>query len=291
MSSKDAEWDLKALYLKTVNVLKESDVESPQYNANVLIEYVLSYNKNYVIVNPNEIIENNKVNKVLLLAKERANGTPLQYIVGKWFFGDMEFFVGKGVLIPREDTQAVIDNAIKMLEVTETTPQKILDLCSGSGIIAITLAKKYMNAKVYGAELSKEAIYYLEKNIVHNKADNVQILECDILKDVEKIEEHAKFDLIISNPPYIISKEIETLQKEVKYEPIMALDGGESGYIFYEEIIKLYTQFLKDGGTLAFELGENQYDYVEKLMLAMGYTNINCVRDFGDCKRSIAGVK
>ncbi len=284
-------YTLKKVYLEIRKKLLDNNIEDSDFNAYELIKFVFGYDKNYLIVNPFKELDNTLLQKLYELVDKRIQGVPLQYIIGVWSFGDLDFFVGDGVLIPRDDTQVLVDHSIKSLKENNIQPFKILDLCSGSGIIAITLAKSYPNASVFAVELSQKAFVYLEKNINYNNALNVKAIKADVLKDFEEISQLDKFDLIISNPPYIITKEIESLQKEVQFEPFMALDGGEDGYLFYREIIKNYTNMLNKNGILSFELGENQYDYVENLMKNADYKDINYMLDFGNCKRSILGVK
>ena len=201
-----------------------------------------------------------------------------------------DFFVGEGVLIPREDTSVVVqlclDN-IKNLYGTDNL--SVIDLCAGSGAISISLAKALPNSRVTALELSDKAIYYLQKNIHHNGCGNVEAVKGNVFTDFNITD--AAYDVIISNPPYIISSEIKTLQREVQYEPAMALDGGSDGYDFYRAIISKWSNKLKSGGLLVFELGENQYDAVSHLMYRQGYKDITFATDLGDVKRGICGVK
>ena len=224
------------------------------------------------------------------LAEKRAEGYPLQYLLGMWQFMDSDFFVGEGVLIPREDTSVVVqlclDN-IKNLYGTDNL--SVIDLCAGSGAISISLAKALPNSRVTALELSDKAIYYLQKNIQHNGCGNVEAVKGNVFTDFNITD--AAYDVIISNPPYIISSEIKTLQREVQYEPAMALDGGSDGYDFYRAIISKWSNKLKSGGLLVFELGENQYDAVSHLMYRQGYKDITFATDLGDVKRGICGVK
>ena len=285
-------YTLKQIYLDGKKKLLENNIEDYQYEIQVLIEFVFGYDKNYLLVNPLKEIELNLAQKLFNLIEQRIKGVPLQYLVGKWSFGELDFYVGQGVLIPRDDTQVVINHCVEKIEKHNLTkPKNILDLCSGSGIIAITLSKKYKDANVYAVELSSKAFEYLNKNIEYNNAVNVKSKKLDVLKDSDKIANISKYDVIISNPPYIITDEIQTLQKEVLYEPIMALDGGEDGYIFYREIIKKYSYMLNKNGVIAFELGEGQYDYVFNLLQEKGFKDIDYMYDFGNCKRSICAVK
>ena len=230
-------------------------------------------------------IDSEKLTLLNSLINRRLEGEPLQYILGSWSFCGFDFFVGEGVLIPRDDTEVVVNLCLQFLKNRQS--KKTLDLCSGSGAIAIALSK-IANAEVTGVELSDTAFEYLIKNISHNKAD-VNAVKGDILKCYTNFEDDT-YDLIVSNPPYIKSDDIPHLQKEVLKEPLMALDGGKSGFDFYEQIIKFWTSKLKSGGALAFELGEEQADYVKTLMEQAGFTDIKTELDFGNTQRAIIGT-
>lgn len=174
----------------------------------------------------------------------RINGEPLQYILGEWEFYGLPFFVGEGVLIPRPDTETLVDAVLPLINKNGN----VIDLCSGSGAVAITL-KKLSGADVTALEKSPEAVKYLTKNAELNGTD-IKIIQDDIFKFTPT----QKYDLIVSNPPYIKSADMPFLQKEVQKEPSMALDGGEDGLLFYRRIIE-FVPFLNKGGTLAVEVG------------------------------------
>lgn len=196
-------------------------------------------------------------------AEKRAEGYPLQYIFGKWEFYGYEFFVGEGVLIPRPETELIVDTAVKSLNKNSL----ILDLCSGSGCIPIACAKE-IGCKAYAVELYDEAFGYLEKNIAHNKAD-VTAVKGDALDNSHF--DGIKFDAIFSNPPYLTREEMEKLQREVKFEPETALFGGDDGLYFYRRLFSLWKNRLKDGGIFAVEVGDGQAEAVFALMSAEGF--------------------
>lgn len=276
---------LNELYSQTKQSLKKAGVDSPVFDALCLFEQVFSLDRHGLIMHGKDIAEPQKAQRLSALAERRAQGEPLQYILGKWQFMGTEFSVGSGVLIPREDTQCVVEAAVNALR--DKKSLKIIDLCSGTGAIAITLAKM-LDCTVTAAELYDEAFCYLEKNIRHSGCKNVTALKADVLKDFDKITD-SSFDLIISNPPYIETEEIKTLQTEVQFEPRTALDGGQDGLVFYKSIIKNWSCKLKSGGMLCFELGEGQFDSVRELMERSGFENIGYERDLGGTKRAIYG--
>ena len=279
------------LYRHIIDILTKAGNDSPAFDAMCLFENQFNMNRHSLIMQGDKEAPEKESEHLIQLANKRATGYPLQYLIGKWDFMDCEFFVGDGVLIPREDTSVVVQLCIdKIKAIYGEKPQlKILDLCAGSGAISIALAKKFSKSDITALELSNKAMKYLTKNIQHNKCDNVKAVYGDVFKSYTDFAEN--FDVIISNPPYIISDEIKTLQTEVQHEPTLALDGGIDGYDFYRAIIKHWSEKLKNNGILVFELGEGQYSTVEKLMLEQDFTDIKCAYDIQNTKRGISGVK
>lgn len=276
---------LNEIYRQTKSSLKKAGVDAPAFDALCLFEEVFGIDRHGLIINGDKEADSEKAKTLESLAVRRCNGEPLQYIIGRWSFCGNEFFVGDGVLIPREDTCCVVEAAIRSLDGKKNL--KIADLCSGTGAIAITLSKA-LDCSVTAVELYDRAFSYLEKNIRYNSADNVRPVKADVLCEFDIIPDNS-LDLIISNPPYIEHNEIKTLQREVQREPHTALDGGEDGLLFYKSIIKNWSRKIKKGGMLCFELGEGQYDKVKELMTAEGYESIGFEEDFGGIKRCIFG--
>lgn len=278
---------VKELYLTIKNILSQGGVSDPSFEASYLMEEIAGYDRNKIIVYGDDVISDHEKEKLLNMAKKRAAGEPLQYVMGLWYFMDLPFAVGKGVLIPREDTQVCVDICIKRIKENPEKEIQVLDLCAGSGAISVAISKYCKNAKVTAVEKSPEAYEYLLKNIYINQAD-VKAVKCDIFYP-ENFLQDEEFDIIVSNPPYIKREELPTLQSEVQYEPKMALDGGESGLDFYSFITKRYTEFLKKDGMLVYELGEDQFEDVKKMMTDAGFGNISSSLDIGGVERAISG--
>ncbi len=227
--------------------------------------------------------------KISDYVKRRIKGEPLQYIIGYWYFYGRKFFVGEGVLIPRDDTEVVLRAAFPHLDKIKINHSPaILDLCSGSGILAVTLGCEYPESTVTAVEISDHAVKFLEKNITENQA-SVRVVHNDLFLCAEDFED-ASLDLIISNPPYIRSDEIASLQKEVLREPTLALDGGEDGCDFYRGIVSLYSKKLSNGGMLAFELDSHQGEIVSEIMGEHGFEDIRIYDDFGGIHRAVTGI-
>lgn len=277
---------VEELYRKAEYKLQKAGIETPAFDALCLIQKVFGFDRARLIAYGNTEADKEKEGLFLSLADRRSQFEPLQYILESWSFMGYDFKVGKGVLIPREDTSEVVNLCFDCLKNTEKP--EILDLCSGSGAIAVVLSKEFPNAQVTAVEKSDEAFPYLSENIKLNNT-SVRAVQGDIFTCSENFPDNH-FDLIVSNPPYIKSDEISALQREVQKEPCIALDGGKDGYDFYRFIVKIWTKKLKPGGYMAFELGENQFDTVKALMEKEHFTDIREKMDLGNIQRAIIGT-
>lgn len=276
---------VREAYIKCKEILADSKIENETFESLCLFEKVTGFDRIGIISHGNEQITEEKLTELLSLVRRRCKHEPLQYILESWNFCGFDFCVGKGVLIPRDDTEVVVNLCLDYLKNSES--KKVIDLCAGSGAISVAL-EKLACADVTALELSDDAYKFLEKNIKLNNS-KVKALKGDVFNSFCDFEENS-FDLIVSNPPYIKSDDIQTLQTEVRQEPRLALDGGKSGYDFYESIIKNWSAKLRHGGALAFELGENQSDYVANLMKSQGFENICTSLDLGGVQRAIIGT-
>ncbi len=229
-------------------------------------------------------------NEDLIIMKKFADmlwqiksGEPLQYVIGRWDFYESEFHVGRGVLIPRPETEEltelVIDNAKRLCSPV------VFDLCSGSGCIGISIAKALPSSTVYCVEKSEKALQYLLKNA--ESISNVKVVNSDINypSDIKNA------DIIVSNPPYIKSSDLSTLQSEVQYEPPMALDGGADGLDFYRIIAEKWNSNLKENGMLFLEIGEDQGEAVYEILEKQGFKEIEVIKDMYGNNRMVKSVK
>ena len=256
--------------------LRASGKENSDFDARCLLEFVLNLNPTQYLLNRSEEVDSVCAEKFLSLVERRSNGEPLQYILGKWEFMGLPFYVGEGVLIPRPETEMLVEYALDFLK--DKKNPVVIDLCSGSGCIAISVAKHLPNAKVYAVEKSDLAFPYLKKNIWLNCVFNVSAVHGDIFD--RTLLSDIKPDLILSNPPYIRSPEIASLQSEVRNEPSMALDGGEDGLVFYREIANGWLDRLGTGGAIAVECGEDQTEdiirmFSEKTQYAEAFNDLS----------------
>lgn len=253
-------------------------------DAKILAEEILGERYERFLLFKDKEIEKEK-SKLLDSAFDRLNkDEPLQYILGKWEFSNREFLVGKGVLIPREDTLSVVELAKEHINQESI----FADLGSGSGAIAATISLD-TGARGYAVEKSKQAFCYLEKNI-KNLGAKVECINADMFSK-QLIDSLPPLDAVVSNPPYITEKEMKSLDKNVLKEPREALCGGEDGLYFYREISKMYYPKLKEGAVVAFEVGYTQADAVLEILKECGYKDFSEKRDINGIRRAVCAFK
>lgn len=245
---------VKELYSFCLNILKNSDIDDYRFDCDCLFEKFLDIDKVKRITRADIEVIKNSADELLNAVKRRAEGEPLQYILGQWSFFDSDFYVGKGVLIPRPETEMLVELANK--KISESGECVIYDLCAGSGAIGLSIAKHNPECTVYLFEKYDEAFYYLEKNKEALNLPNTEIIKCDIFDN--HVFSIQKADIIVSNPPYIKKEEIASLQSEVLREPLSALDGGDDGLVFYRCIHDQWLSGLNDNGVLFMECGDDQ---------------------------------
>ncbi len=221
------------------------------------------------------------------LIRRRIDGEPLQYILGEWEFYGLPFKVGRGVLIPRQDTETLVDFLLDYFNNRENL--RFADLCSGSGCIGITLEKKLKCDKAYCVELSDKAISYLKENIRLN-GSACECVKGDVLLE-QTAESFENLDFIACNPPYLTAGDMKNLQTEVQFEPKSALFGGEDGLDFFRCVTRIWKNSLKAGGVLAFEIGINQEEEVSQILIQHGFQNVRFMKDYCGVFRIVYGVK
>lgn len=273
-------------YNKTKKELEAAGIEDYVFEAKQIIKHITGFSNSEILMNYTNRLTEFQSNNLTAIIKQRAIRYPLQYIFGEWAFYGREFFVGPGVLVPRADTETLVDVCLKYLENTESPA--VLDLCAGSGCIGITLALEKADAAVTLVEKFPEAARYAERNIKRHGTDNVTLICGDVLNGAANDKE---YELIVSNPPYVPKNEMETVSPEVHYEPETALFGGEDGLDFYRAVITEYKKALKAGGMLAFEVGAGEAAAVEALLEDAGLKEINTEKDLGGICRAVYGIK
>lgn len=257
-------------------------------DAKVLLKFILKKDNTYIIANANKEMSRDEENELQESIQKIKDGFPLQYITHNQEFMGINFEVNQNVLIPQPDTEILVENTIglvlgnKSLENQENSKKttRILDLCTGSGAIAISLKKYLPDVKIFASDISEKALEVARKNAKNNNVE-IEFIKSDMFENI-----HEKFDIIVSNPPYIKSEEIEKLSKEVQNEPKLALDGGKDGLKFYKIISREIKNYLKENGTLLMEIGYDEANEVMKL-----FENSTCIKDYANNDRVIVWNK
>lgn len=275
------------LYKECIRILDDSGISDSEFDTLCIFQDLL--NDRNPLFMPNESVNSETAEKIHALVSERSKGYPLQYLLGEWDFWKYRFKVGKGVLIPRPDTEILIENVLDICRKNDLKSPKILDLCSGSGCIAITLGKEIPHSQLYAVENSDTAFEYLEENIRLNNAD-VKAVKADVLIP-ETAEKFEGFDIIVSNPPYLTAEEMQDLQKEVQAEPESALFGGDDGLDFYRAITEIWSKCLKTGGYICYEFGMGQHEAVSGILKSNDFINISLTKDTGGIIRTVTAKK
>ena len=272
---------IKEMLSKGMIMLKGNNVDSPKLKSRLLLQYILKKPRQYLIVYDNEEVGKKEQWEYFVNIEKLTKGVPLQHITHQQEFMKMNFYVNENVLIPRPDTEILVEEVIKIA--SKIKEPKILDLCTGSGAIAISIAKNVPNSEVYAIDISSKAIEVAKKNAKELNA-KVKFVKSNLFNKMEKI----KFDIIVSNPPYIKKDIMKSLSEEVKKEPELALDGGTDGLDFYRKITKQAMEYLKFGSYLCYEIGYDQKDDVIEIINKHGnYSNTYSKKDLGGNDRVV----
>lgn len=270
---------VREAYLSVKQTLAGAGIENASQEADILFETAIG--KRRFSMQPDYPLQQEQADTLRALAKKRAGHYPLQYLCGSWPFMEIELTVGEGVLIPRSDTECVVEKALELIAPVQQP--RVLDLCSGSGAIAAAVKYYRPEADVTAVELSEKAMRYLRLNCGHI----VTAVQADVFQYQEELPEED-LHLIVSNPPYVTCAEMQALAPELRFEPSSALLGGEDGLDFYRHIIKAYFTKLKKGGNLVVETGSLQAQAVASICRQAGYTDITCTQDWAGLDRCIA---
>jgi len=284
------------LLRKSTKELEAAGIEDPLPDAEMIVFHAVGMDRLDAYVN-NPEIKSSDAARVRRLVRRRINGEPVQYIVGRIEFLGLTIKVGRGVLIPRPETELLVQEVITAVKseelcvtslernrsrVTHLALRSFLDLCTGSGCIALSLAREFPNAEVFGTDVSKEALVFANKNARSNDIKNVTFLHGSLFEPVRG----RTFDIITANPPYIRSDELDTLQREIRdWEPVAALDGGQDGLDFYRKILSSANNHLKPGGFIFLELGYDQSEAVQKLAQEQGFKDVSIIKDYSGIGR------
>lgn len=272
---------IKEILSKGMIILKGNNIESPKLKARLLLQYILKKPRQYLVIYDSKEVGKKEQWEYFMKIEKLSNGVPLQHITHHQEFMKMDFYVDENVLIPRPDTEILVEEVIKIAKRIQN-PQ-ILDLCTGSGAIAISIAKNVPNAEVFAVDISSKALDVAKKNVQELDA-KVKLIKSDLFDKVDKM----KFDIIVSNPPYIKKADINYLSREVRNEPQLALNGGYDGLDFYRKITAQGIDYLKFGSYLCLEIGYDQKDdVVDIIKKCEHYSNTYSKKDLGGNDRIV----
>lgn len=273
--------NLHELNEKIASILNEAEIKEASQEAFYIIEHVMKLSRSAFFLNKNETVSNQDAVTCFAMAEKRKTHMPLQYILGTQEFMGLNFKVTPDVLIPRQDTEGLVEEVLRFVK----PGMSVLDMCTGSGCIAVSVAKLAENVRVSGADISQAALAVARENAATNLVQ-VDFLESDMFKNIA-----GSYDIIISNPPYIKTKVVESLMPEVRdFEPHLALDGKEDGLYFYRKLAAEAKDYLTPGGMLCLEIGYDQGQEVADLLQAHGFEAVRVKQDLCGLDRNVYGI-
>lgn len=284
MSNLPIDYQYISIYKHGCEKLQEAGIEEAILDARLLLEYVCHTDRNTLLVHPEKEVSETECKCYLELIEKRSERIPLQHLTGEQEFMGLTFLVNEHVLIPRQDTEILVEEAMKYLH----DGMRILDMCTGSACILLSLLHYSNDCSGLGADISEQALAVAKENARRlGLGEKAEFVHSDLFTELD-----GKFDMIVSNPPYIASEEVEKLMPEVRdHEPRMALDGSEDGLLFYRKIVVESIGYLQSGGYLLFEIGYDQGETVAKLMSEAGYKEVEIIKDYAGLDRVVCGYK
>ena len=260
--------------------LEDAGIEEAALDARLLLEYICHTDRNALLVHGDSVRSNLEEQFYRMVIEKRAQRIPLQHITGQQEFMGLTFKVNEHVLIPRQDTEILVEEAMRYL----SDGMRILDICTGSGCILLSLLKYSNECEGLGVDISDDALAVTREN-AQNLGLETEFRHSDLLEKVE-----GKFDMIVSNPPYIETAVIDTLMPEVReHEPMLALDGREDGLYFYRRIVEQCTSYMTRGARLFFEIGYDQGEAVKDMMIHKGFCEVEIIKDYAGLDRVVTG--
>jgi len=261
--------------------LKQQEIADADVDAWYLLAHVFNIKRTQLLLHKDEPAPEKERLNFLFLVDKRAKHIPLQHLIGTQEFMGIEFEVNSDVLIPRQDTETLVEEVLKVCE-----DKSVLDMCTGSGCIIISLAKLCKLKRAVGVDISEKALLVASRNATKNEV-NIEYINSNLFEQVE-----GSYDIIVSNPPYIPTDEIDTLMPEVRsHEPILALDGSGDGLEFYHRIASEAKMYLNENGYIFFEIGHNQGEDVEKILINAGFVDVQVKKDLSGLDRVVSAKR
>lgn len=272
---------------KGLKILRENNIEDSSLKIKILLSNILRKTKEYIMIHNDDEVSFNIEKEFLKKIDRIKKNEPIQYVINSQEFMGFMFYVDENVLIPQPDTEILVEEVINIVKNNFSDKVKILDLCTGSGAIGISIAKLLENSSITVSDIDEKCLQIAKRNAIKNDI-KIDIVQSDIFKNFSKIN---KFDIIVSNPPYIREDIIKTLPKEVQKEPYKALNGGKDGLHFYREIVNNAQNFLNPNGYLALEIGYDQKEDVKKILEKNKFKNIYSKKDLSGNDRIVVGKR
>lgn len=283
-------WTIESLVRWATEDFRGRGIDSPRLDAEVLLAFALDTTRMQLIIDSKRPLSEAELTRFRELVKRRRKKEPIAYVRGEREFYGRNFRVDKRVLVPRPDTETLVEVALKRTAHVSMC-MRALDLCTGSGCVAITLGRERPTSQIFATDISRDALDVARTNALRLGAYNVAFVEGDLFTAVAAFAGGARFDVITANPPYIPHAEIATLMPDVRdFEPRLALDGGDDGLDLIRRIITDAPRFLAQGGVLAMEVGAGEAGPVQELFAARGFTSVTATRDYGRIERIVDGV-
>lgn len=276
-------------YIETRRTLKEAGIEAYNLEARLLVAHAAGKTMEKLTADLNLYPSSTMGDRVRELIERRLAGEPIAYVTGSWEFYGLPLVIDRSTLIPRMDTEVLVDSALKILRERGKMDARVLDLCTGSGCIACAIASELPASRVVAADIDPRCVSVCRRNVLlNNLSPRVTSIDADALGAPPMLI--GSFDMLVSNPPYIATEEIETLDVSVRdYEPRKALDGGEDGLRFYREIVRRWKSVIREGGHILFEVGETQSAEVQKLLRLASFKDVEAVKDTAGIERVVIG--
>lgn len=280
---------VKNLLDKSVSYLEKNGVEESKLIGEIIFSHILKVDRMMLFTKYKDVVEEEYLKRIRkYIQKIGKEKLPLQYLLNEQQFYGRNFYVNKGVLIPRQDTEILVENAINIVKENGIEKCKILDIGAGSGVIGLTMALEIKDSKVMGVDISERALEIANKNKELLNVENIRFFKSNLFENVE----YKNFDLIVSNPPYIDENEVDMMSLDTLiYEPMEALFAENEGLYFYYEISKKGYEYIRENGYLLFEIGYKQGEIVKKIMENIGYKNVEIVKDLQGLDRVVKGRK
>jgi release factor glutamine methyltransferase len=285
-------WTIGSLLKWATDDFRTRGIESPRLDAELLVGHALTLTRTEIIVQLDRPLMAGELAKLRDLVKRRRAREPIAYLRGHREFYGREFRVDKRVLIPRPDTEILVETALRR-SAARSLSMRALDLCTGSGCVAITMARERPTARVYGIDISEDALAVARDNALRLGAYNAAFGRSDLFAGVDALAgAGVRFDVITANPPYIATEELQTLAPDIRdFEPRLALDGGQDGLAFFQRIAEGARERLEPHGVLAVEVGAGEAEAVEAIFEAAGYTHVERAKDYARIERVVSGLR